>query len=222
MPDEWKQKLVEYGKLKSVQLYLLEMYEIENYLLNGELINRALYKKYSQSDSIPSIDQIERKIFDSLKNTIVMSRYKYDDNLEDSIFKASLILNLQEYRNNNEVKREAEKIRMRYEEYNDKDTYKKIGMGKEALKQILNWLNSEMRLNLNRDDILEVMQESDIPIEIKNILESLQSNILQKDDMDELEEYEEAPRETDIPVDAGSLEENSIDEIVQLSLPVGI
>ena len=59
-------------------------------------------------------------------------------------------------------------------------------MGKEALKQILNWLNSEMRLKLNRDDILEPMQESDIPIEIKNILESLQSNILQKDDMGRL------------------------------------
>lgn len=98
-------------------------------------------------------------------------------------------------------------------------------MGKEALKQILNWLNSEMRLKLNRDDILEAMQESDIPIEIKNILESLQSNILQKDDMDdmdELEEYEEALRETDISVDADSSEENSIDKIVQLSLPFGI
>ena len=35
-------------------------------------------------------------------------------------------------------------------------------MGKEALKQILNWLNSEMRLNLNRDDILEAMQEKTV------------------------------------------------------------
>ena len=66
------------------------------------------------------------------------------------------------------------------------------------------------------------MQESRIPIEIRKILESLQSNILQKDDIDELEGYEEAPKEIDIPVDAGSLEENSIDEIVQLSLPFGI
>lgn len=222
MPDEWKQKIVDYGKSKSVQLYLLDMYEIENYLLNGELIHRALYKKYPQSDNMPSVDQIERKIYDSLRNTIVMSRYKYDDNLEDSIFKASLILNLQEYRNNNEVKREAEKIRMRYEESDDKETYKKIGMGKEALRQIFNWLNSEMRLNLNKDDILEVMEEGDIPIEIKNILKSLQSNMLQNDDINELEEYEESSRETDISVDVDLLEENSIDEIVQLSLPFGV
>ncbi|WP_172455016.1 hypothetical protein [Acetatifactor muris] len=81
---------------------------------------------------------------------------------------------------------------------------------------------SEMRLNLNKDDILEAMEESDIPIEIKNILKSLQSNMLQDDDINKLEEYEESSKETDISVDVDLLEENSIDEIVQLSLPFGV
>ncbi|WP_276950333.1 hypothetical protein [Acetatifactor muris] len=81
---------------------------------------------------------------------------------------------------------------------------------------------SEMRLNLNKDDILEAMEESDIPIEIKNILKSLQSNMLQNDDINKLEEYEESSKETDISVDVDLLEENSIDEIVQLSLPFGV
>ena len=58
------------------------------------------------------------------------------------------------------------------------------------------------------------MQESGIPIEIRKILESLQSNILQKDDIDELEGYEEAPKEIDIPVDAGSLEEKDRKSVV--------
>ncbi|MCR2048445.1 hypothetical protein NSB25_14225 [Acetatifactor muris] len=79
-----------------------------------------------------------------------------------------------------------------------------------------------MRLNLNKDDILEAMEESDIPIEIKNILKSLQSNMLQDDDINKLEEYEESSKETDISVDVDLLEENSIDEIVQLSLPFGV
>ncbi len=79
-----------------------------------------------------------------------------------------------------------------------------------------------MRLNLNKDDILEAMEESDIPIEIKNILKSLQSNMLQNDDINKLEEYEESSKETDISVDVDLLEENSIDEIVQLSLPFGV
>ena len=79
-----------------------------------------------------------------------------------------------------------------------------------------------MRLNLNKDDILEAMEESDIPIEIKNILKCLQSNMLQNDDINKLEEYEESSKETDISVDVDLLEENSIDEIVQLSLPFGV
>ena len=202
-------------KKKEVKLFLLEKYEIENYLLTGELIHRALHKKYPQS-SIPSIEQIEDKIFESLKNTIIMSIYKYDDNLEDSIFKVSLILNLQEYRNNNEVKREAEKIRMGYEEINDKEILKKIGMGKESLKQVFNWLNSEIKLNLNKDDLLEVMEEKDISLEIQNILKSLQSNMLQKENLSELEKYEEGLPDIEISID----EENTIDEILQLVLPL--
>lgn len=66
-----------------------------------------------------------------------MSRYKYDDNLEDSIFKVSLILNLQ-------------------------------------------------------------------------------SNMLQKENLSELEKYEEGLPEIEISID----EENTIDEILQLALPL--
>lgn len=215
LSSEWKQKLIEYGENKGVKLFLLEKYEIENYLLNGELIHRALYEKFPQSN-IPSIEEIEDKIFDFLRNTIIMSRYKYDDNLEDSIFKASLILNLQEYRDSREVKREAEKIRMSYEENNNKEINKKIGMGKEALKQIFYWLNSEIKLNLNKDDILEVMEEKDIPLEVKNILKFLQSNVLQKENIRELEEYGECYTDEEDSID----EENSIDEILQLTLPL--
>lgn len=212
---EWKQKLIEYGKKKEVKLFLLEKYEIENYLLTGELIHRALHKKYPQS-SIPSIEQIEDKITEFLKNTIIMSRYKYDDNLEDSIFKASLILNLQEYRNNNQVKHEAEKIRMSYEEINDKEAYKKIGMGKEALKQVFNWLNSDVKFNINKDDLLEVMEQKDILPEIQGILKSLQSDMLQKENVSELEAYEDELEEAELTMD----EDNAIDEILQLSLPL--
>lgn len=145
-----------------------------------------------------------------------MSRYKYDDNLEDSIFKASLILNLQEYRSNNQVKREAEKIRMSYEEINDKEAYKKIGMGKEALKQVFNWLNSDVKFNINKDDLLDVMEQKDILPEIQGILKSLQSDMLQKENISELEEYEDELEEAELNMD----EDNAIDEILQLSLPL--
>ena len=66
------------------------------------------------------------------------------------------------------------------------------------------------------DDLLEVMEEKDISLEIQNILKNLQSNILQKEDLSELEEYEESFPNIDISID----EENTIDEILQLALPL--
>lgn len=59
-------------------------------------------------------------------------------------------------------------------------------------------------------------------INISDFRELYYGKVSRQNDIDELEEYEETPREIDIPVDADSLEENSIDEIVQLSLPIGI
>ena len=105
---------------------------------------------------------------------------------------------------------------MGYEEINDKEILKKIGMGKESLKQVFNWLNSEIKLNLNKDDLLEVMEEKDISLEIQNILKSLQSNMLQKENLSELEKYEEGLPDIEISID----EENTIDEILQLVLPL--
>ena len=105
---------------------------------------------------------------------------------------------------------------MGYEEINDKEILKKIWMGKESLKQVFNWLNSEIKLNLNKDDLLEVMEEKDISLEIQNILKSLQSNMLQKENLSELEKYEEGLPDIEISID----EENTIDEILQLVLPL--
>lgn len=149
-----------------------------------------------------------------------MSRYKYDDNLEDSIYKMSQILNLQDYRNNNALKHEAEKIRMSYEEIDDKEMYKKIGMGKETVRQIFRWLNEELKLNLNRSDILEVMDKEDIPMEMVTILQSLQSEALQKYDVYTLERYEEENIDDGCITDKNRLEESVIDEIIQLQLPL--
>lgn len=219
LSDKWLEKIKEYGSSRGVKLFLLEKYEIENYLLNGNLLYKALYNKYPDYE-IPSIEDIEDKIYEFLKNTIVMSRYKYDDNLEDSIFKMSLILNLQEYRNNNLLKNEAEKIRMSYENLTDKEQYKKIGMGKEALKQIFKWLNNELKLNLNKDDILDAMEKEDIPKEMEGILQALQSGVLEKEDVYELEGYEDKGVGNEAIIDKNNMEEGVPNEILQLRLTI--
>ena len=63
---------------------------------------------------------------------------------------------------------------------------------------------------------MEVMEEKDISLEIQNILKSLQSNMLQKENLSELEKYEEGLPDIEISID----EENTIDEILQLVLPL--
>lgn len=50
-----------------------------------------------------------------------------------------------------------------------------VGMGKEALKGLFNWLNNDIKMNLSRSDILNVIIKLDIPTEIEVILDQLKS-----------------------------------------------
>ena len=214
--DEWRERLYTYSTTKEVKLHLLERYEIENYILDAKIIKKALEKKFPRKE-IPGIEKIEEKIFEFLKNTIVMSKYKYDDNLEDSIFKTGLLLNLAEYRNMSTVKSEAEKIRSKYEEEQNCELYRNIGMGKEALKQLFQWLNNDIRLNLSKEDILDAMQLEDVPQELIEILKSLKSNINDQEEVVGLEEFEIDERDEE---DDEEDNEVAIQQILQLSLPI--
>lgn len=80
--DEWRQKLISYAQSKNVTLIMPEKYEIENYVLNPSLIFRTLKKKHPDSLHIPDESIITQKIIEFLKNTIILSKFKYDDNLE--------------------------------------------------------------------------------------------------------------------------------------------
>lgn len=188
--DEWRSLLNEYSNAKNVKLCVLNRYEIENYILIPKWIYNAILKKYPDKD-IPSIEEIETKIIEFLKNTITFAKYKYDDVLEDSIFKTGLLLNRQEYRNTVVVKSEAEKIRSTYESSTQKEDFFKCGMGKEALKQLFKWLNDEKHLNLNKEDVLEEITSEDINDEIVSILQLLKSNLSSVDITAELETYDE-------------------------------
>lgn len=173
--DLWRDSLLQYATTKGITLHLLSHYEIENYILKPSLIHRALEKKYPESASIPTEDIIEGKIVEFLRNTIVMARFKYDDTLEDSIYKAAMLLNKSEYRSQNKVKEDAENIRSTYESLTTLDDLLKYGMGKEALSLLLKWLNDEIHMNLCKNDILETLRYEDVPSEIVTLLQKLQS-----------------------------------------------
>ena len=215
--EKWRELLQDYAKKYSINLHHLELYEIENYILNEELIHRALISKYPKAANIPSIDSIKDKIIESLKNTITMNKYGYDDNLEDSIYKTASLLSMQEYRNPMITKSEADSIRSEYEDLTDYTDIKRVGMGKETFSTILSWLNSDIKLNLARDDIYAEITPNDIPEEIKALLQLLKSNAYPLNEASTLppsleETSEEIPEEIQV-----TDEDSNVDEIIQLS-----
>ncbi|MBD2597908.1 AAA family ATPase [Nostoc spongiaeforme FACHB-130] len=172
--SEWREKLNEYANKRNVILHQLKRHEIENYLLSPSLIFKALTHNHPDKN-IPSEEMIKTKIVTLLQQTIGMSKYSFDDNLEDSIYKTALLLKIQEYRNPQACESESKKQRARYETYENIDELLTVGMGKETLRGIMAWLNDDLKLNLSKNDILKCLEPSDIPEEIKNILEQLRS-----------------------------------------------
>jgi AAA15 family ATPase/GTPase len=166
-------ELLQYAASKNVRLHLFERHEIENYILSPTLFERALVKKYPNKEK-PSLAEIKSKIAESLRNTIILSTYRFDDNLEDSIYKTSLLLGKSEYRNPQLSKSDAIALREEYERILDFDILLKCGMGKEALKSVMNWLN-EKGIGISRKELLRSLELEDIQGEIKELLTSLRS-----------------------------------------------
>ena len=195
----WRDNLSQFSNTANVKLHHLDKHEIENYILSPDLFIRTLQSKYPNK-TIPSLEEIKAKILEILKNTIQFSRYNFDDNLEDSIYKTGLLLNLSDYRNFQNVKTEAKKLRETYELYTDFDNLLRVGMGKETRSEILNWLNG-LGYNLSHRDLTDHLVSADIPNEIRLILEQLksrESKLIPVDDVPEMIGIDES--------DEGSLE----------------
>jgi predicted ATPase len=188
---EWREHLFQFAQNSNVKLHLLDKYEIENYILSPDLFFRALKTKYPNKN-IPSSQDIEAKMLEILKNTIQLSRYEFDDNLVDSIYKTGLLLSMSQYRNPQTVKSEVRKLRGTYELYTNFNELLRVGMGKETLKEVFNWLNG-LGCNLSRSDLINNLVEADIPNEVRLILEQLkskESKVIPVDDVPEMIEVE--------------------------------
>ena len=174
--EEIRNALVSYGNSKNVRYHILERYESENYLLDTELLYKALEKK--NGTCAITKDQIEKRIVSALQDTIRLSVYRYCSTLEDSIKKSSFISSLDRYRNTNDYQSKARAIEDSYQNLNEFDDLVKFGMGKQALKKVLNWLNEECKLKISQRDILAAMEKDDIPNEISELFVSLSKNRL--------------------------------------------
>lgn len=173
----WRTHLETYASSNGVVLHHLQRYELESYLLSPNLIYRTLIQKYPDKDNIPDEISIKEQLISFLKQTVSMNRYNYEDNLEDSIYKTGILLKEGKYRNPLEVKSESKRIRTQYEEYEDFESLLAAGMGKEALKMLLHWLNTT-GFNISNKEISNSLLKEDIPDEIESILSKMTSREL--------------------------------------------
>lgn len=175
MPPGWRKKLQHYASTKGVTLHVLEYFELESYLLCPTLLARVLQRKYPDQ-ALPPTDEIEACIIRYLQETITLSRYNYDDNLEEEIYQAGILMSLGEFRNLQTVKSEVREWHRHLETLNTLDDLRRYGQGKEALSSLFNWLN-ERGLNVSKSDLIQGLQRDDIP---SNLLDTL-SCLLSRD-----------------------------------------
>lgn len=174
LDTEWCEKIAEFAAKGNVKVHHLERHEIENYLLYPSLIVRSLCRKHPEK-AIPSLDEVRNKICELLKNTIQYNKYGFEDVVEDNIYKTAQLLKMDTYRIPKECKSKAKELVSSYEKLNNFEDLIKVGMGKEALRGLLGWLNDSLKLNLSRSDLVNNLEIDDIPEEMRNILMQLRS-----------------------------------------------
>lgn len=156
----------------NINYHFLTNYEIESYLLSPSLFHRALAVLNPEKE-LPTAEELTQKICECLKDTIRLSKYKYCSVIEDCLAKLSSFDGLELYRSSNVYRRKADQIRETNESISDIDELRRVGMGKECLKEIMRWLNEEKHLKISKKALIHQLSEDDIPQEIKDFFQSV-------------------------------------------------
>lgn len=159
-----------------INYHFLRNYEIESYLLNSDLFLRVL-SRLNPEKELPTLTQIDDKICNALKDTIQLTKYRYTSGLEDNLSKLSYFDGLELYRGANEYRKKAKEIFESYDALSDQSELCRVGMGKEALKIVMAWINEELKLKISKKALYEGLEEFDIPDEIKEFFSSVKQAI---------------------------------------------
>lgn len=95
----------------------------------------------------------------------------------DNIMKLSHLNGLEEYRSSNITDSKVTEIINKYDDITDYDELRKVGMGKEALKRVLRWINSDLKLKISHSNLIDSLQEEDIPQDIKMFFSDIKRSI---------------------------------------------
>jgi|GEM_PF-1441997 len=91
--------------------------------------------------------EIKIKVIGILRDTIMLAKYNYIGQLEDLVYKTANLLGIAEYRNPVTCKGEAKRIFDEYDKYTTLPELLAVGMGKQALKDLMSWINGELKLD---------------------------------------------------------------------------
>lgn len=174
LSDEWITRIKDYAAERNVNVQITRYFELESYLLDSNLIQLAI-KERDQEKTEPTIDEIETQIIHSLKNTISLARYHYDDDLEEEIHQVAMLMSLSKYRNSQTVKSEVRAWHDSLEELTDIESLRTYGKGKEALSSILTWLQDDYGINLNKKALVAQINNENLDVELKEILSIMAS-----------------------------------------------
>lgn len=178
MPKTMRQKLKEFAEKYNVKLHILSRYEIENYILNADLIFRTLtLEPKNTGKSIPSIEEIQRKIDEALKETIRGGIYKYHSTLNDVLYKVRHNLLSESDYKTDDASHETDQIYKSYYGVENSDELKNIGMGKQARAILFSWLNQNKGLVISTKSVLNNLHPEDVCDEIREILLDLKSGL---------------------------------------------
>jgi len=186
MPEKWRNQFSKYVENKVI-LHQLTRHEIENYLFDPVLIERALKLKYPQKvGDIPSVEDIKDILLQCMQHTINYG-YTYKDAIRDRLQKLvslspekEIVLAGEKKKERDkhyswtDVEQEARSITKSYANL-DFDQLVLVAAGKETLSELNKRLTKEKKMCLSQKDILKCLEVNDIPGEIKHLLPQLRS-----------------------------------------------
>jgi hypothetical protein len=190
MSAKWRRHLARFAEGKLV-LHQLMRHEIENYLLNPELLMRALKAKFpSKEKDIPSAEEIRSTLTSIMRECMFGERVYLKDEIKKRIDNLVALNDMVEEviideNGQKKVERkhyspdqkecEARNIAESYLGYTDFDQLVFVAPGKETLRKFRGWLGDYKKMPLSDGEILRHLTKDDVPDEITQILSQLSS-----------------------------------------------
>ena len=192
MSARWRRHFAKFAEGKLI-LHQLAMHEIENYLINPDLLIRALKRKSRQKEKeLPSVEELRSELTHIMRECMFGEKVYLKDDIKkridnlvalDAMVEETVIDKVTgqekeelKYYGPDQKEREARKIAESYLSYTNFEQLVIVAPGKETLQRLNEWLAKAWKISLSHKDIIDCLTEKDVPDEIEHILKQLQIN----------------------------------------------